>query len=98
MKGGSQNSQNPQKARARGTAVYEQLCADVAELAPAGLGAWPRTWELVAPADRDFTAAVSAWERDPTPAGLEQVRVTYLALIAAWKSAVSAWRALGANR
>lgn len=76
--------------RERGTEMCRRLARDVASLTPEGIGAWPRTWELVASSDADFMAALTAWESDPkNETAKQRVRDAYAAVLHAWKEATA---------
>ena len=73
--------------RRRGTELCRRLAQDVAEIAPPSVGAWSRTWDLVAQADADFMASLTGWEADPTPATLDRTSSAYRAVLDAWRQA-----------
>lgn len=85
--------------RGRGTEICRKLGGDVEHLTPPGVGRWERTWEIVAPADSDFMAALSAWECDPMsePARV-RVKQSYAAVLRSWRQAVAEHEREGASR
>lgn len=83
----------PEERRERGTSLCRRLAADVAKLAPEGIGRWDTAWEMVAGADATFMAALSGWEADPSEAALDRVRNAYGAVIDAWREAAHEYRA-----
>src|SRR5690606_22256824 len=84
---------DPDEIRERGAEVCRRLERAVAVVAPPGIGRWPRAWELVAPADAEFMAALSAWEADPTSEAARQaVRDTFSGVVGAWRLAAIEYR------
>lgn len=74
----------------RATEICRRLTRDVASIAPAGIGHWDRAWEIVAEADTDFMAALTAWESDPkNEIAKQRVRDAYTAVLDAWKEATA---------
>lgn len=88
----------PEERRARGTKLCEVLCGEVASIAPAGIGLWPAAWEMTAPSDAEFLAALTSWESAPGPETLEGVRQAYRSVLDAWRRAAEAYERQGAER
>lgn len=85
--------------RERGTEICRRLARDVESIVPKGIGRWPRAWEIVAEADADFMAALTAWEADPgNEAAKQRVREAYRAVVDAWRQAVAEYEREGAGR
>ncbi len=78
---------SPDERRRRGTELCKRLAAEVATLTPPGIGAWPRAWEIVAPADAAFLIAVVAWESDPGERAKGKLRERHVAVLDAWRRA-----------
>lgn len=75
----------PAERRERGTALCRQLAEDVARIVPRGLGSWGDAWDIVAPADAQFLAALTAWEADPGPTTVDTTRTAYRAVLDGWR-------------
>jgi len=82
----------PAERRERGTELCRRLAADVASIAPPGLGAWERTWEMVAPVDAEFMMRLTAWEAAPSEPARLRVRDAYRAVLEAWRSAAATYQ------
>jgi hypothetical protein len=75
--------------RERAAELCRQLTADVAKVAPVGLGTWGAAWEIVAaPSDR-FLDLLNAWEATGAPELRPEIREAYDATVAAWTEAAS---------
>lgn len=74
--------------RRRGTEVCRRLAEDVAGLVPQGIGRWEPTWGIVAEADAEFMAELTAWEADPSDRAKQRVKRAYSSVLGAWRRAV----------
>jgi hypothetical protein len=54
-------------SRRDGTRVARWVTDRVREVAPPGLGRWPRAWELVEAPSAEFLDALAAWEETGAP-------------------------------
>jgi hypothetical protein len=79
----------PEERREQGTELCRRLAADVAKVAPPGLGAWAPAWDAVASADAAFMVALTAWECDPSERTRLRLRDAYRTVLAAWKRAAA---------
>jgi len=77
----------------RGTALCRQLTADVAKVAPEGIGGWAPAWDIVADADVRFLSTLSAWEAAPSEATRLRVKAAYEAVLDAWRVAAGLYQA-----
>ncbi|MCH7532509.1 MAG: hypothetical protein IIB36_12240 [Gemmatimonadetes bacterium] len=77
----------PDERRARGTELCKRLAADVAKVAPPGLGAWASSWDIVAEASAVFWIELTAWEAAPSEPARLNVRAAYEAVLDAWREA-----------
>lgn len=76
--------------RERATEICRRLTADVAEIAPQGIGRWARAWEVVDAPSVDFWVALMEWESNPSSEDAkDRVRSAYRTLIEAWHQASS---------
>lgn len=71
------------------TELCRRLAQDVAEITPAGIGHWDRSWQIVASADASFLTELTAWEATGAEAERVRVRTAYAEVKAAWQRAVS---------
>ncbi len=79
--------------RGRGTQICVRLTQDVAKIAPEGIGSWDPAWAIVADADAEFLAALTAWEAEPTDDTKARVKITYHAVLDAWRDAALQYEA-----
>jgi hypothetical protein len=84
--------------RERGTLLCRRLAEDVAKLAPEGIGAWTRTWEIVADADSSFMVALTSWEATGDDSMRPALRAAYARALDAWREAVAEWQREAAGR
>ena len=84
--------------RIRGKELCRRLCAEVAEIAPPGIGRWEPAREITAPSDAAFVEALTAWEVDPGPATLASVRRAYRDVLDAWRRASADYARQSAGR
>ena len=68
--------------------LCERLARDVAAIAPVGIGYWDQAWDIVARADAEFVAELSAWEATGSESARTKVRAAYHAVLDAWREAV----------
>ena len=87
-----------EELRRRGTLICRGFSAEVATIAPAGIGHEERVWDSVAEADADFMAALTGWEAEPSDEAKDRVRATYRAVIGAWRRAVAEFEREEAER
>ena len=74
------------------TQVCRNLAAEVAGIAPNGIGHWAGAWDIVADADFELVQTLGTWEFEPSDEGQARVRATYNAVLAAWRRAVAQWQ------
>ena len=82
----------------RGTSLCRRLSEVVTDIVPIGIGGWDPAWEMVAEADADFLAALTAWEAEPTDEGRARVQTAYHAVVDAWKDAALQFERARAER
>jgi hypothetical protein len=87
-----------ERRREKGTLLCRQLAGEIERMAPVGIGRWDRTWELVAPADSNFMICLTRWESTGSESDLPALRSAYLAVIDAWRQAVTEYEREGASR
>lgn len=73
--------------RGRSAELCRRLAADVAKVAPAGLGTWGPAWEIVAAPSGRFLGLLNEWEATGAPELRPQIREAYDATVAAWTEA-----------
>ncbi len=84
---------SPEERRERGTALCRRLAADVASIAPPGLGAWAPAWGIVAEADVAFMVVLTAWEAEPSEPARLRVRDAYHRVLERWREAATRYGA-----
>ena len=77
----------PDERRNRGTELCKRFAADVAKIAPQGIGVWDLAWEIVNDADSTFVVELTAWEAAPSEPARLKVRAAYEAVLGAWREA-----------
>jgi len=88
----------PEERRERGLDLCRKLAEEVARIAPRGLDRWDRTLEIVGPPSADYLVALTAWEAEPGPDRVQDVREAWHALLDAWRRAAALYRERGAHR
>ena len=81
--------------RERGTRICDRLTEEVAAITPEGIRSWPEASEIVTSDYAEFMIALTAWESDPSESAKAQVRVTYEAVLAAWREAAARFEEAG---
>jgi hypothetical protein len=79
----------------RSPLICRRLAKAVAMVAPAGLGYWPRAWELVEEPSRQFLDALDEWVCGGTADARAELQMAADAVVAAWFSAAAEWEQLG---
>lgn len=87
----------PDDIRYRGTQICRRLSVAVDRVAPEGIGHWPRAWEIVEAPDVDFLLALARWEHGPNVDTAADVKVTYNAVLEAWKQAIREYESAGTH-
>lgn len=72
---------------AKGTRLCQRLAEDVTVSAPAGLGTWNRTWEIVGPDSTEFLVKLTTWEASGDASILPELRAAYDRVLEAWRVA-----------
>jgi len=75
------------RRRDRGAELCRRLSAEIAKVAPAGLGTWAPAWEIVEEASTRFLDLLNEWERTGNPDLRPAIREAYDATVAAWTEA-----------
>lgn len=83
--------------QAKGKILCEKLSAQVAVIAPPGIGRWDRAWEIVDGSSATFMNALSAWEIDPSDATMQRVSDAYDHVLDAWRNAAAEYTAKKAS-
>lgn len=85
--------------RERAAELCRRLAADVAKVAPKGLGAWPPAWEIVeAPSKRFLDLLDEYVETGERERLIPPIREAYAAVVAAWEEAARRWTRAGSER
>jgi hypothetical protein len=82
-------------SRRDGTRVARWVTDRVREVAPPGLGRWPRAWELVEAPSAEFLDALAAWEETGAPEDKAAASQAASDVVAAWREAARQWEAAG---
>jgi len=71
----------------RAAALCRHLTAEVAKVAPAGLGTWAPAWGIVEEPSTRFLDLLNEWERTGNPELRPAIREAYDATVDAWAEA-----------
>ena len=72
--------------------LCRRLAADIAAVAPEGLGSWPPAWELVEAPSGRFLDRLHEWVETGDDELGDVLRYAYVDVVAAWKTAADRWQ------
>lgn len=87
-----------EERREGGTRLCRQLGAEVARLAPPGIGRWEQTWQIVGDADTEYLIALTRWEATGSEDDKPPLRAAYYGVRDAWRRAAAAYEQERAGR